>query len=240
VILSRQRPARRPLVAIFLAVAALALTGCGSSLGVHPGAAAVVGAETLSMSKIDSTTTLYCKAYVASSQQQSSQQQSGPAPMGLFRSYVAGSLAKRLLGEQLADEYSVQPAAGYESQVSQIRTALASAPADQRDAVIDVASSDAYLQNVQVAIGQQLTGNSGSSNADLKAALERGQVATQDWLDDHDAFVDPVFSISVDGGKFTRQLDQTSYALSSFASQGAQTTPDDSYTSALPAAQRCG
>ncbi len=239
-ILTRQRPLRRPIAAAGLAVAGLLLTGCGSSLGVHPGTAAAVGSDTVSMDKIDSTTLLYCKAYVASSQQQSAQQQSGPAPMGLFRSYVAGGLAKRLLGRQLADQYGVQPASGYQSQVSQIRSALASSPADQRNAVIDVAAGDAYLQNVQIAIGQQLTHSSGTTNADLKAALERGQVATQDWLDDHDVFVDPVFSLAVDGGQFTRKVDQTSYALSSFAAQGAATTPDDSYISALPAAQRCG
>jgi hypothetical protein len=239
VILTRQRPVRRSVAAVGLAVAGLLLTGCGSSLGVHPGTAAAVGSDSLSMDKIDRTALLYCKAYVAS-QQQSSSQQSGPAPMGLFRSYVAGGLAKRLLGQQLADQYGVQPAAGYQTQVSQIRTALASAPADQRNAVIDVAASDAYLQNVQIAVGQQLTSSSGTSNAELKAALERGQVATQDWLGSHHISVDPVFSIAVDGGKFTRKVDQTSYALSAFAAQGAQSTPDASYISALPAAQRCG
>jgi hypothetical protein len=221
-------------------VAGLLLTGCGSSLGVHPGTAAAVGTDTVSMDKIDSTTLLYCKAYVASSQDQSSQQQSGPAPMGLFRSYVAGGLAKRLLGQQLADQYAVQPASGYQAQVSQIRTALASAPADERNAVIEVAASDAYLQSVQIAVGQQLTNSDGATQAEQKAALERGQVATQDWLAGHHVFVDPVFSLSVDGGKFTRKVDQTSYALSSFAAQGAQSTPDASYISALPAAQRCG
>lgn len=237
-ILTRQRRA--------LGVAALAglfLTGCGSSLGVHPGSAEVIGDQTVSMSKIDDTTLLYCKAYVTSSQQ-SQQGQSGPEPMGLFRSFVAGGLAKRLLGSELADEYGVQPASGYQTQVSQIEQALASVPADQRQAVIDVAASDAYLQNVQVAIGQQLTGNSGTSDADTKAALQRGQVATQEWLDDHDAFIDPVFNISVDKGAFSRQQDQTSYAVSSLAKAGveaftSQQGPPDSYTSALPASQIC-
>lgn len=239
-ILTRQRPARRPVALIGLAAAGLLLTGCGSSLGVHPGAAAVIGDESVSMRKIDSTATLYCKAYVTSQQQQATQQQSGPAPMGLFRSYVAGSLSKRLLGRQLATAYDVQPASGYQSQVSQIESALTSAPADQRDAVIDVAASDAYLQNVEVAVGQKLTGNEGGSNADLKAALARGQVATQDWLDHHEAVIDPVFSVDVDGGKFTRTLDQTSYPVSAFAVAGTKATPPDTYTSALPVAQRCG
>jgi hypothetical protein len=213
-------------------------------LGIHPGAAATVGGRTVSMSKIDDDTTLYCKAYVTSSEQ-SQQGQSGPIPLGLFRSYVAGGLANRLLGQELADQYAVEPASGYQQQVSQIQQALASAPEDQREAVLEVAASDAYLQNVQVAIGQKLTGSSGSSNAELKAALQRGQVATQDWLNDHHTSIDPVFGVGIEGAKFTTvKRQQTSFPLSPLASSGAEAAtstqgPDPSYTSALPANQLC-
>ena len=236
-ILTRRPRARRPLALVGLAAAGLVLTGCGSSLGIHPGSAAVIGDQSLSMSKIDDTTTLFCKVYLAQSQQS---QQSGPLPMGAFRSFAAAALAKRLLGEQLAEQYAVQPASGYQQAISQYQQALASAPADERDAAIEVAGADAYLQNVQVAIGQQLTGNLGQSNADLKAALARGQVATQEWLKDHPASLDPVFGVAVDGGSFNQQKDDTSYALSTFAVQGAQAQPDSTYVSSLPAAQRCG
>lgn len=239
--LTRPRPARSPAF-VALVVAGLLLTGCGSSLGIHPGSAAVIGGQTLSMSKIDDTTTLYCQAYVAQSQT-SQQGASGPIPMGAFRSYVASSLAQRLLGQELADRYAVQPASGYQTAVSQYQQALASAPADQRDAVVQVAASAAYLQNVQVAIGQQLTGNEGQSKPDLKAALQRGEVATEEWLNDHDVSIDPVFGVAVDGGKFTAQRDQTSYPLSPLASAGAQPVgqqgPPDSYISALPPSQLC-
>lgn len=240
------RPARRReakvRALVGLAGAALLLGGCGSSLGIHPGSAAVVGSENLSMSKIDDTTTLYCKAFVAS--QQTQQNPSGPLPMGFFRSYVAAGLAKRALGEQLAAAYDVQPASGYQQQVSQLEQALSSAPADQRSAVIDVAASDAYLQNVQVAIGQKLTGSFGQTDAQIKAALQRGQVATKDWLADHKVYLDPVFGRSVDGGTFSTVSNQTSYPLSALASQGAQINgqqaPPSSYTAQLPAAQVCG
>ncbi|HEY3530078.1 MAG TPA: hypothetical protein VGK78_13105 [Nocardioides sp.] len=239
-ILSRQR--RRPVALVGLAAAGLLLTGCGSSIGIHPGSAAVIGDDRVSMSTIDNTATLYCKAFVTA--QQSQQQQSGPAPMGLFRSFAAAGLAKRALGEQLADEYGVEPASGYQAQVTQLQQVLASAPQDQRDAVIAVSGSDAYLQNVEVAIGQQLTGKTGQSNAEIKAALERGQVATKEWLNNHDVFLDPVFGLSVDGGKFTQQQDETSYPLSALASAGAQVNgqqgPPETYTSKLPTAQVCG
>jgi hypothetical protein len=225
-----------------LATVGLLLSGC-SSLGIHPGSAAVVGDETVSMSKIDDTTTLYCKAYVTQSQS-SQQTQSGPLPMGTFRSFVAASLAKRALGDQLAQAYGVEPASGYQQQVTQLQQALASTPADQRDAVIEVAASDAYLQNVQVAIGEELTGVVGQADSEIKAALQRGQVATQDWLSHHKVYLDPVFGRSVGGGSFSTSSNQTSYPLSPLAKLGAQINdqqaPPSSYTSQLPASQVCG
>jgi uncharacterized protein YceK len=241
VIRTRRRPAS--VLAVVLA-AGLLLSGCGSSVGIHPGAAATVGGETVSMSTIDKTTKSFCTAYVKQSQTQH-QQASGPLPMGTFRSYVASSLAQRALGRQLADAYGVQPAAGYQSQVAQYQSALASSPADERDAVVEVAAAQAYLQNVQVAIGQRLTGNTGSSDSDVKAQLQRGEVATQDWLNDHDVAIDPVFGIDVDGGKFTTgHRDQTSYAVSALARGGVEADsgangPPSSYTSALPPSQIC-
>ncbi len=237
-ILPRQRRAR--VSALVAVLGALLLAGCGSSLGIHPGAAAAVGDQTVSMSKIDRTSTLYCKAYVAQAQAS----QPGPIPMGSFRSYVASGLAKRMLGEAIAAQYAVQPAPGYQQQVSQLRQALASTPTDQRDAVIEVASADAYLQNVQVAIGRQLTGNTGQTNQDIKAALQRGEVATQEWLAGHDVSIDPVFGLAVDGGRFSPSRDETSYPLSPLASAGAQAAtsqqgPPETYTAALPANQLC-
>ena len=239
-ILTRQR---RAPVAAAAALSGLLLSGCGS-LGIHPGAAATVGDRTVSMSTIDDTTTSFCKAYIAQSQT-SQQGQSGPIPMGAFRSYVASSLSKRLLGEELVEQYSVQPASSYQAAVAQYQQALATAPPDELAAVIKVAAADAYLQNVQVAIGQQLTGNTGQTTADTKAQLQRGEVATQDWLNDHSVDIDPVFGVSVDGGKFTTgQRGQTSYAVSTLAKGGveagtSQQGPPASYTSALPASQLC-
>jgi hypothetical protein len=242
VILTRHR--RAPVVAA-LAAAGLLLTGCGSSLGIHPGAAATVGGQTVSMHTIDDTTKSFCTAYVKQAQQSQQGSGSGPLPMGTFRSYVASSLSQRLLGRELADQYSVQPASDYQRQVDQYQQALASSPAAERDAVVQVAAAQAYLQNVQISIGQLLTGNTGTSDSDLKAQLQRGEVATQDWLNDHDVSIDPVFGIAVDGGKFTTgHHDQTSYAVSALARGGVEADssgqgPPDSYTSALPPSQIC-
>lgn len=223
-----------------IAAGTLLLTGCGSSLGIHPGSAVQVGDESVSMKKIDTDSTLFCKVYLVQAKQQS-QQQSGPIPMGSFRSYAAQALGQRALGNELANAYDVQPAAGYQQAVSQYQSALASASADERDAAIEVAGAAAYLENVEVAIGQKLTGSAGTTNAALKAALQRGEVAAQQWLGDHHSYVDPVFGLSVDDGKFSADRQQTSYPLSALASAGAQTTaaPGDDYTSQLTNPQLC-
>src|SRR3954465_11462305 len=85
--LTRQRTARRPVGVVGLALAGLALTGCGPSLGIHPGAAGVGHDRTLSMSHIDSTSSLYCTAFIPTIQQS----QGGAVPMRLIRQFVAAS-----------------------------------------------------------------------------------------------------------------------------------------------------
>src|SRR3954451_18987397 len=236
--LTRQRTARRPVGVVGLALAGLALTGCGPSLGIHPGSAVVVDDRTLSMSHIDSTSSLYCTAFIPTIQQS----QGGAVPMRLIRQFVAASLSERLIGEQLAAQYDVQPAKGYAQNQAQVRQQFADAPQDQLDAVLDVEGGDPYLQNVQVAVGQLLTGNSGEAAADLKAAQQRGEVATQDWLKDHPVEVDPVFGVTFQDGQVQFVRDQTSYPVSALAVSGSQagSQPDAGYTDALTPSQLCG
>ena len=95
---------------------------------------------------------------------------------------------------------------------------------------------------MQLAIGQKLLSEAGQSATDAKAALQRGQVATQDWLKTHSISVDPIFGVAVDGGQFKASPDSTSYPLSTLASQGAASAaqPDPAYTAALPASAVCG
>jgi hypothetical protein len=237
--LMRQRPARRPVGVVGLALAGLALTGCGPSVGIHPGSAVLVSDRSLSMSHIDSTSALYCKAFIPIIQQQA---QGGSVPMSFIRQFVAASLTERLIGEELAEKYDVKPAKGYAQNQAQIQQQFATSPQDQLDAVLDVQGGDPYLQNVQVAIGQQLTGNSGEAAADLKAAQQRGQVATQDWLQDNSVDVDPVFAVTVENGQVKLSRTQTSFPVSALAVAGANSNgqPDASYTSALTPSQLCG
>lgn len=234
----RQPGRPRSTALVGLALAALALTGCGPSLGISPGAAAVVGDRSLSMSTIDSTTDLYCQAYGPAIKQQAPD----GIPLRYFRQVVAANLTERLLGEQLAADYDVQPSSQYATQVANLRQQFASASSSARDAGIKVDAGDAFLKTVQVSVGQKLLAESGTTSPSLKAAFARGQVATQDWLKDHDIKVDPSLGLSVDQGAVTFKRDQTSYPLSTLASQGMSapsSAPDPAYTSALPPSQVC-
>lgn len=239
-ILSRRagRPVARSVAVAGLATVGLLLSGCGGSLGVHPGSAAVVGSETLSMNKIDDTTKLYCQAYLPQIQQS----QQGVIPLRLLRQFVAASLSQHLLGQQLATQYAVAPGSAYANHMNQVASQFASAAPDVKRAVLEVEGGNPYLQNVQVAIGRKLMAASGQKGG-VQAALQRGQVATQDWLKTHPITLDPVFGVAVDNGQFKPATgDDTSYPLSPLASAGANTggQPSQAYTSQLSAAQVCG
>ena len=106
--------------------------------------------------------------------------------------------------------------------------------------MVDVEAGDTYLSTVQDRDRREAARRVGPRpSPTAKAALQRGQVATQDWLKDHSITIDPIFGISADGGQFKAAPDQTSYPLSTLASQGAAaggaSQPDPAYTTALAA-----
>jgi hypothetical protein len=229
----------RPLTLVGVAIAGLVLTGCGAPVGVHPGAAAQVGDTSISMSKIDDTTSLYCKAYLPQIQQA---QPPTRIPMRVLRQFVAASLSERALAKQLAATYDVQPTPDYAQQLTQITQQFATAPADQRAAVATVESGGPYLLSIQEAIGNKLLTADGQTPGSAKAQQQRGQVATEDWLRTHDLRTDPVFALDFTGGAFKPGPDQTSFALSPLAVAGQTTSsqPGSDYVDALTSSQLCG
>ena len=230
------RSVARSVVLVGLVLTGLVLSGC-ASVGINPGAAAVVGDESLSMRQINRITQRYCRAYEPQITQANQR-----VPMRFLRQFVAASLSQRLLGEQLAEEYDVQPTPQYAQQVTKVSQPFAQAAPELRDAVVDVEAGAPYLQTVQIAVGEKLLAEAGQPTTDAKAALQRGQVATTDWLKDHTIRIDPVFGVGVDGGAFKAAPDRTSYPLSTLASQGAATSgqPDPAYLASLPASAVCG
>ena len=223
-----------------LAAAGLVLTGCGVSTGIHPGSAAVIGDESLSMSKIDTTASRYCQAYAPQISQQSQR-----VPMRYLRQFVAANLSQRLLGRparrgvRRPADLGVRPA-GHQGRDSSSRRRPRSCA--RRSSTSRPAASTSRPCRRRSA--RSCWRSPVPSSPTAKAALQRGQVATEDWLKDHSISLDPVLGIAADGGQFKATTDQTSYPLSTLASQGAAAAgasqPDPAYTAALTPSQVCG
>jgi hypothetical protein len=208
-------------------VAGLLLSSCGA---LHPGAAAVVGDKTISMSKVDQVSGDYCQAITKQLQGDSQ-----IVPLNFFRGGVAGSLALRSVASQLAAQYGVQPESVYDHKITDLQKATVNVPEEYRDAVIEVESTSAYVEGVQAAIGS-------AEHPDLGyiEAQKAGQTIFNDWISQHDVTFDPSLGVALQKGNIARVDGSLSYAVGAAAKGGASGNPDHAYASALPSTHRCG
>lgn len=219
-----------------VALAAFVLSGCGGAL---PGVAVEVGDKTVSTSTVDDLTVAYCEGL------EPQLEASGAVfPMSYVRGYVVRNLAVRAAAEQLAETYRIKLPASYAEAVRDLRGQLAAGFREDRvDDVVEVESVGAYVQAVQIEVGEVLLASEGDSGADDQAKLARGQEALTEWLAEHPAEVNPRYGIrvadtSLDAPPFVDT--STSYALSDEAAKGALTEPDQAWAATLPSSQRCG
>jgi peptidyl-prolyl cis-trans isomerase SurA len=217
-----------------LAVAAVLLSGCGSTPGWNAGVAARVDGQTVSMDRVDQVTDTYCGAVEG-------QLQSGQAlPLHYLRGQVAGSLALRLAADQFAAEQGVDPDAEYAQALQQAEPQLASLSEDARQAVIDVDGASVYVGAVEKAAGQQLLEERGRSTSNEDAVRKAGATAFAKWLADQDVRLDPRFGVSISGGRAEASDTSVSYALGRTATDADADQPDTTYAAGLPSNQRCG
>jgi len=226
----------RPLVGVVSLLLLGGLSGCGvAGTEFHPGVAAQVDGERISVSKVDDTASSYCDAIVK--QLQGNHQ---VLPMRYLRGGVAGALTLRTAAEQFAAEHHVGPGSGYDQKVGELQTATSSLPESQAAAVIEIESAGSYISGVEQAVGQQVLGQQGSSRPSVDDAAKAGQQAFASWLDRQDVQIDPQFGVEVKGDQAVPTDTSVSYALSEQARQANAKTPDQSYASGLPASNRCG
>lgn len=211
------------------------LSGCGiSGTDFHPGVAAQVGDTSITVSQVDSVASEYCSAIT--SQLQSNNQ---VLPLHYLRTGVVGRLTLVAAAKQFAAEKGVTAGSQYDQKVAQLQGAVASLPAEQQDAVIQIESSGDYISGVERAVGKQVleaAGTTGSA-ADATAA---GQKAFSAWLADQSISIDPQFGLKIEEDQTVPTDTSVSYALSDTARSGAATSPDQTYAASLPASHRCG
>jgi peptidyl-prolyl cis-trans isomerase SurA len=221
----------RALVPVVVAAAAVVLSGCD----IHPGVAAQVGDQSISMNTVDDTADAYCRAIekqlVGNSQ---------VVPQSYFRGGVAGTLALRSVAEQLATAYGVEPGKVYDKKVSDLQQQVAVLPDDIETAVVTIETGQDYVTAVQEAIGQKILQAQGTASPSYSQAADAGTQRFNLWIKQHGVEFDPSLNMSIDNGKLGSADTSLSYAVGSSARSGAADTPDPAYARALPASHRCG
>jgi len=229
---------RRARLAVAGTAAALTvvLSGCGvTGTSFQPGVAAQVDDRTVTTDRVDEIVGSYCDAL---------QDQLGAdgsvVPLSYFRGGVAGQLALVLAAEQLADDYGVEPTTDYERAVSGIEAQTTALTDEQREAVVEVESSSAYIGAVQLAVGAQLLTDEGVTDATNDQVGQRGVEAFNEWLADHEISFNPEYGVTIKDGALVAVDTQLSYPVGEAAKAGVADEPDPDYAEGLPESQRCG
>ena len=209
-------------------VAGLLLTGCGSA---SPGVAATIGAQELTVRQVDSATANYCTALG---------ELESEVPMSYVRQFVIQLLALRSQAEQIADDYGVEPGATYRNDVAQRQGTAATKPEEVRQDYLDLASTQAYAQDIIDQVGRIELDEQGVVDATAEQVSQAGVDVFNRWPDANGIEIDPRYGLSNVDGALTPVDTSTSVAVSDIAMSGLATEPDTAYAQSLPSTQRCG
>jgi peptidyl-prolyl cis-trans isomerase SurA len=212
------------------------LSGCGvAGTSFHPGVAAQVGDDRITVSEVDDVASSYCSAI---KEQLSGEKQ--VLPLRYLRAGIAGQLVLVAAAQQLADKYSVEPGVAYDQKVAELQGAVGTLPESQQDAVIEIESSATYINGVKQAVGEQLLADKGEPNPTSDQAVQAGQRAFTTWLAGQDVTIDPQFGVEIKDGQAVPVDTSLSYAAGDTAKNGNAGNPDPGYAASLPASHRCG
>lgn len=233
----RTRP-RRLRAAVLSAAVLTALSACGSDLGpeLHPGAAAVVEGETVSLDQVDEFTDDYCALFATVLEERGD-----VVPLGQMRTFVLSTLIEDELLHRFAEEQGLEPGDGYRERLAGLegQAEQLGVPEEHRSVFLELSRREAYAQAIKVAAGTEALESAGLE-VTPEAALERGTRIYTEWREQQDVTVDPRFGV-MDPGLTTMSGQRSlSVAVSELARQADIESPDPSYVQGLPASQTCG
>ncbi len=234
----RTRSLRSYTTAALSVAALVAATGCGAE--VHPGKAAVVEGEQISMSEADDFAEDFCQLY-----EPVLKQQSAALSMSTVRALALDVLVRDELVHQYAEERGWTPpksardaVAGIEDEAKQFQI-----PAKDVDTFTRVREAEIYADFVYAEAGDEALGAAGLAR-DREAALERGKKILAAYAEQADVSLDPRFGTIDDVGRYTPSSHGLSVPVTRLARGGAvpadPQSGDTSYVDALPADQKCG
>lgn len=225
----------RPLAS--LAAVSVVLSGLLSGCGVagtdwHPGAAAQVGDEKISVDHVNEVVTQYCKAV--------KDQLTEPGdviPLRYLREGVAGELVLVSAARQLGEEYGVEAGDQYTRQVAQLEQAVADLPQETQDAVVEIESAETYINDILQGVGEAVTDGPKPAS---DVAIEAGRKELVKWIDENDVQIDPQFGVAIVDGQPKRVDTDLSVPVGDRAKAAGAATPDPAYAGSLPSVHRCG
>jgi hypothetical protein len=164
--------------------------------------------------------------------------------MRLVRSFVVGSLTLEAAAQQLAAQNGITQPEGYLDRLKELKSQAAGLPASHQDDFIEVGSARAYVTALEHQLGGQLLLDEGTSDANDDQKVARGREELNVWLGDHTVDVNPRYGVDIANGSITDVANDTSYPVSEDAVAAGKfnsdSGPDQTYSAALPASQRCG
>jgi hypothetical protein len=208
--------------AAVLALAGLTLAACGN---IHPGAAAVVDDQTISMNTLDKSAEAYCALSL-----QAAQGATPPDNADVRRDTVT-MLVTLVVGRRLAEEQGFTPKPStYELTGEQEdQVAKVFSKRDDVDEINKLIEKSQELSAISIALGEKSTGQTRTeANASQLAEVGQGEITKA--FKDNDVKFAPRFGLSGTGGKKAA----TTGSLSVAPTDLGDDKPDQ-----LPAAQRC-
>lgn len=236
----RIRPTAAAAVSV---VSLLALSACGSDLSpdLHPGSAAVIGEDTISISEIDDRAEAFCVSALPGLQQSDV-----ALPMSAIRGEYVRVMSEEALARQYADSNDVDVKEDYRGRMDMIDQSLANpdpsmgVPEELRPALRDYNSRRAYSGAVETAVGLVAAQEGGQQPTSPEEVEGLGRQVIDAWAAEKniDTKIDPRFDLD---GKDSTSL---SFAVSDLATLTLDPEPDaaanKAYLETLPAGQKCG
>jgi hypothetical protein len=211
---------RRAKLAVIAAGAATVLAGCG----IHPGAAAVVGSETISQEHVDDVATAVCSANLASAR--AAGQQTQPVPSRKVRELAVQVLVETEIARQFGEHEGVEPNAREVSRLlAQNDPGIAMLPEAQQEDLRTAVRESVEGQLMLVEVGRRSLGEVSDDRA-----YQEGSRLLAEYVETIDVELDPRYGRFEDGAVKPGGTD-----LSVAASERARSGNDAN----LPASQQC-
>jgi hypothetical protein len=220
---------RRARLAAVAAGATAVLAGCG----LHPGAAAIVGSESIPHEQVDEVAAAVCSANVATSKV------ANQPPPKLANSGAREVALQILLETELSQQFGAHEGVEATPQevsraVAQNENGLSLLPEDQREDFRNALREYAESQLLLIEVGRRALGPDASDSE----ALQEGLRQRAAYVEGLEVEIDPRYGRFA-GGSFQRGGTALSVPVSDQAKGGVSQQPGANFVGSLPASQQC-